>query len=547
MFFMEEVTRIVDTLRRRYRWVVGIDLFLEYAFVLTAAAGALLLTDRIAYELHVAELHATRWAHVVAAFATALGAAAIAALGAALARRVPEAGLAWRADKVLGSDERVLTALENRGNGASEFLPLLVAQAVASLRRADPRRIFPAIPVGYRWGTLLAVAVGALLAAVPARPHAPPPTAGFSVSPTHGPAPLRVIAEDQSQGRIRERLWDFGDGTQVSGLLSPGHVYTTPGKYIVKLTITGPGGSDVAVLDRPIEVLDPSAPFADFSAEPRKGRPPLEVQFANFSKNADRFAWTFGDGKTSTEKEPLHRYDAPGLYSVTLEARGREGADRIERRAFIKVVGPDAPLADFRAYPRKGDPPLEVKFEDRTTGKATEWEWDFGDRTPGAIRESRERNPTHVYRMPGRYTVSLRVRGPGGEDLAKKERYIEVLGDGGGGGGGGGESGGRGAEPVVPGGVGQPPGKLFGDETERPDVTLDDQTVKGRPTGDALVEKEKKVYTGEKSGTSESSSQTYGNVYGEYRRAAEDAMNREQIPPLLRDYVKRYFDRIRPR
>jgi hypothetical protein len=311
MFFMEEVIRLVDTLRRRYRWVVGVDLFLEYAFVLTAAAGALLLLDRIAYELQVGDLHATRWGHVAAAFGIALGMAALAAAGAAVARRVPEAGLAWRADKVLGSDERVLTALENRGNGASEFVPLLVAQAAASLRRADPRRIFPAIPVGYRWGTLLAIAVGAVLAAVPAKPHAPPPIAGLSARPMRGPAPLRVLVEDLSQGRIRERTWDFGDGTQVQGILSPIHVYTVPGKYMVRVTVAGPGGSDTATLDRSIEVRDPRAPHSDFSAEPRKGRPPLEVQFANFSKNASQFAWSFGDGKGSTEKAPLHRYDTP--------------------------------------------------------------------------------------------------------------------------------------------------------------------------------------------------------------------------------------------
>jgi PKD repeat protein len=544
---MDDVVRIVETLRRRYRWVLGVDLFLEYAFVLTAAAGSLLLLDRIAYELNLADLHATRREHVAAALGVALGVAAIVAAGSAMAKRVPEAGLAWRADKALGSDERVLTALESRGDGASGFVPLLVAQAAASLKRADPRRIFPSLPVGYRWGTLLALAVGAVLAAVPARPHAPPPVADFVVAPARGVAPLRVIGEDLSQGRIRERTWDFGDGTQVRGLLNAGHIYANPGKYIVKLTVEGPGGKDVAVLERPVEVLPAGAPLADFSAEPRKGRAPVEIRFVNFSKNATRFAWSFGDGKTSTDRNPLHRYEIPGQYSVALEAQGVQGSDRIEKRHYIKVVGPDAPLADFRGFPRKGEAPLEVVFEDRTTGKATEWEWDFGDKSPGAEPTSRERNPKHVYRMPGRYTVRLRVKGPGGEDMATRDRYIEVIGDGSGEGGGGGGDGEKGPDPVDPVTPDSAPSKVFGDQTERPDVTLEDHQVKGRPTGDALVEKEKKVYTGEKEGEAGQESKTYEHVYGEYRRAAEDSMNREQIPPLLRDYVKRYFDRIRPR
>ena len=539
----QEVLRILRTLGRRYRWVVGVDLFLEYAFVLTSAAGGLLLLDRLAYEFRVAELHASRPGSVVATLGIALGVAAIAAILAATARRVPQAGLAWRADKTLGSDERVLTALEMAGDGASGFAPLLLAQTAEALRRADPRRVFPALPVGYRWGTALALAVGAFLAAFPARPHVPPPVANFSVTPARGPAPLRVVAEDLSQGRIRERAWDFGDGTEIRGLLRTEHTYATPGRYTVKLTVEGPGGSDTRALEAPIEVLDPAAVFADFTAAPRKGRAPLEVRFRNFSKNAGKFAWNFGDKGASSEKDPLHRYEAPGLYTVALVATGESGSDRVERRGFITVVGPDAPLADFRGFPTRGEAPLEVSFEDKTTGVATEWEWDFGDRTPGAERTAKTRNPSHVYRMPGRYTVRLWVKGPGGDDTAVRVRYIEVNGDGSGGGGGGGAEEESAAEQVAP-PAGAPPGKLFGDPPERPDVELEDHSVKGRPTGDNLVEKEKKVYTGEKGAGGEG--RPYENVYGEYRRAAEDAMNREQIPPLLRDYVKRYFDRIRP-
>jgi PKD repeat protein len=545
----EEVLRVVGSLRRRYRRVMAIDLVLEYAFVLTAAAGALLLLDRIAYELEFADLHATRWIHVVAAFGAALVVAAVAAALVASSRRISEASLAWRADKALDSDERILTAVENRET-ESGFVALLAAQAAAALRRADPRRIFPSLPVGYRWGTLLALAAGAVLAAVPARPHAPPPFAEFSVTPARGPAPLRVLVEDLSQGRIRERTWDFGDGTRITGLLNPVHVYEKPGTYMIRLEIAGPGGIDVAQLDKPVEVLAPNAPFADFTADPRKGRAPFEARFQNHSKNAGRFAWTFGDGASSGEKDPVHKYETPGVYTVTLEAKGDEGTDRMERRNYIKVVGPDAPLADFRGHPRRGEAPLEVMFEDRSTGKVTEWEWDFGDRAPGATRESKERNPTHVYRQPGRYRVRLRVKGPGGDDTMTRERYIEVIGDGsggdGGGGGGGGDQGGP--QPVAPVAGDDAPSKVFDDkESDRPEVILEDHTVKGRPQGDSMVEKEKRVYTGEKGDSAAPATQPYDKVYGEYRRAAEDAMNREQIPPPLRDYVKRYFDRIRPK
>jgi hypothetical protein len=37
--------------------------------------------------------------------------------------------------------------------------------------------------------------------------------------------------------------------------------------------------------------------------------------------------WDFGDGQTSTERHPLHRYEKPGEYVVTLEAAGPAGKD----------------------------------------------------------------------------------------------------------------------------------------------------------------------------------------------------------------------------
>ena len=40
-----------------------------------------------------------------------------------------------------------------------------------------------------------------------------------------------------------------------------------------------------------------------------------------------RWRWDFGDGQTSTERHPLHRYEKPGEYVVTLEAAGPAGKD----------------------------------------------------------------------------------------------------------------------------------------------------------------------------------------------------------------------------
>lgn len=41
--------------------------------------------------------------------------------------------------------------------------------------------------------------------------------------------------------------------------------------------------------------------------------------------------WDFGDGNTSTEQYPIHKYKEPGLYVVVLEVEGPEGKDRLSK------------------------------------------------------------------------------------------------------------------------------------------------------------------------------------------------------------------------
>jgi PKD repeat protein len=56
----------------------------------------------------------------------------------------------------------------------------------------------------------------------------------------------------------------------------------------------------------------------------------LSCQFTNASSDRDgaviRWQWSFGDGGTSEQAEPLHLYPAPGTYEVTLIVTDNDGA-----------------------------------------------------------------------------------------------------------------------------------------------------------------------------------------------------------------------------
>jgi surface-anchored protein len=72
-----------------------------------------------------------------------------------------------------------------------------------------------------------------------------PPTADFTADYRAGMAPLQVSFQNLSRGDITSFDWDFGDGARSSDA-NPIHHYTKSGTYDVKLTATGPYGSDTA-------------------------------------------------------------------------------------------------------------------------------------------------------------------------------------------------------------------------------------------------------------------------------------------------------------
>jgi PKD repeat protein len=73
--------------------------------------------------------------------------------------------------------------------------------------------------------------------------------------------------------------------------------------------------------------------------------------------------------------------------------------------------------ADFFVRPTSGRAPLTVHFIDhsRSHSQILHWSWSFGDGKTSSLK-----NPTHVYKRPGRYTVSLTVKCPHGAIDTKK-------------------------------------------------------------------------------------------------------------------------------
>ncbi|WP_342679005.1 PKD domain-containing protein, partial [Methanofollis sp. UBA420] len=154
----------------------------------------------------------------------------------------------------------------------------------------------------------------------------------------------------------------------VSSSLGPGLPAYDPGY--------GYGKADAVVLR---SVLSPPL-IANFSASPAAGMVPLTVRFTDLSGGSpDTWSWDFGDGNVSSNPNPVHVYEVPGVYTVNLTVMAGQSANSTRKTGLVTAVAQGPPAANFSAAPLSGPAPLTVNFTDTSEGFPTSWSWAFGD------------------------------------------------------------------------------------------------------------------------------------------------------------------------
>ncbi|MCO6488322.1 MAG: PKD domain-containing protein [Phaeodactylibacter sp.] len=127
--------------------------------------------------------------------------------------------------------------------------------------------------------------------------------------------------------------WDFGDpasgAANTANTANPTHTFGAPGMYAVTLEVTSPEGC-TASITKEIEVFGP--PAVSFE-EPGISCEATALPFAaDAGPEVVHVEWDFGDpasgeANSSELMAPYHRYDSPGTYTVTLNARSIYGCE----------------------------------------------------------------------------------------------------------------------------------------------------------------------------------------------------------------------------
>lgn len=188
--------------------------------------------------------------------------------------------------------------------------------------------------------------------------------------------------------------------------------YQTPGEKNIKVLAKYPSIGGCALseqqIDLTFDVYDP--PTSKFKTSTNLCAA-SEIQFTDESQGNGNpitaWLWDFGDGKTSTEQNPLHSYASAGTYTAKLLVKNSTSCATIQYSQTISISS--VPVAGF-SLSKPGCNITNITLTDNSTtatGTIVKWRWDLGDGTK--LERTNNLPFDHNYAKGGNYQVILTV------------------------------------------------------------------------------------------------------------------------------------------
>ncbi|WP_207532155.1 PKD domain-containing protein [Desertivirga arenae] len=217
----------------------------------------------------------------------------------------------------------------------------------------------------------------------------------------------KVVFTDGStsvDGQILNWIWEMGNGDVLTKASPAAFDYTfaSVGNYTVKLLVTTDRGCQ-AILEKSITVHP--KPVVDFTL-PEVCISDAYAEFLDASTISDnsqsqfQYHWDFGDGSISTQKNGRHRYQASGVYTVTLTVTSAFGCSEVISKPC--TVNGGIPIAAFSLQTAGAQcSDKEVTFINNSRvnfGSITRVEWYYDlDNEPELKVVDEEPEPGKVY------------------------------------------------------------------------------------------------------------------------------------------------------
>ncbi|MEQ8702670.1 MAG: PKD domain-containing protein [Phaeodactylibacter sp.] len=228
------------------------------------------------------------------------------------------------------------------------------------------------------------------------------PVAGFSLDAANGCVPFTVSVSSTASANATAVSYE-APGATPNGSTSPNPVftYTAAGTYQIVQTVTNAAGSSNDTL----QVTVGDAPAAGFEANTTLGS--LDLSLIDNSTGASGYAWSFGDGNSSTEPLPTHTYATDGLYTIQLIVSNDCGSDTTAR----EVEAVTAPTAGFATESTEGCAPFTVNLSSTASANAASFTYTATGAVPPV---SSDPNPAFTFPSAGSYTIIQQVSNAAG-------------------------------------------------------------------------------------------------------------------------------------
>ncbi|MBS3788419.1 caspase family protein, partial [Candidatus Bipolaricaulota bacterium] len=170
---------------------------------------------------------------------------------------------------------------------------------------------------------------------------------------------------------------------------------------------------------------------ADFAFSPTDPSVSQLIHFESQASDPDgyiaKMEWDFGDGDTSKSKNPSHRFESSGVYTVTLRVTDQSGATSSDsKKVNVENLAPRAKFSFNPEDPKTGSEIiLDASSSSDPDGKIKNYSWDLnGD---GNIDEKKD-TPRLTFKFPksGPHSVTLTVTDNNGV-ASSTTKEIEVL------------------------------------------------------------------------------------------------------------------------
>ncbi|PIQ34574.1 MAG: hypothetical protein COW63_03755, partial [Bacteroidetes bacterium CG18_big_fil_WC_8_21_14_2_50_41_14] len=206
--------------------------------------------------------------------------------------------------------------------------------------------------------------------------------------------------------------------TATGGTLPIVSYFWTPSNSLNNPNIQNPTGSPTATTNYTVTATDSrgcqeqSTVTVNVNATPTASYTyynPCESNVVSFTDQSQSngetiisWFWDFGDGYTSTDRNPTHYYgQTPADYTISLTVQNSNGCDN----SYTNTIHVEPVLGiDFSADNICLNEQAHFFGTVTSSSNITSWVWDFGDGTSGSGR-----NPLHIYNSPSAYNVTLIV------------------------------------------------------------------------------------------------------------------------------------------